>query len=650
MGWSFEDFELDADAFELRKAGEPVAAEPQVLSLLILLVENQGKLLTKDAIVESIWDGRAISDAALSSRVKSARQLLGDDGKAQRFIKTVHGRGFRFVGEAAETSDRQSGTVSENPSSTAKPTVEPGSSRSPWQRGWPYAAFGLACVAIFATLAYLYGNPSGRWATNDQAVAIAVMPFSGPADEEAFGREVAAAIVTDLSDRRDFAMVSSTSSFSLAERGLTVAEIAEELGATHALEGDVRRMGEGYSVDLRLVETSTQRQIWSGAVERGDVLKPTLVKLVVLHSAAAIQAHLEVGAGRVDIPDGTPEDAIRDYRIAIETELSFNRRAPRLYQYQLLESAREKAPNWADAHGAFAYTVVFTHLDTLALSFEEHQEAIRDGIAKAKAIDPNNRWTRLADGVFQTRYGTDLGAALEILRDLVEDEPEWPLARRLYAQALVLGGDYRAALNEFDQIDSLNAVPTSVGNFIRTQALRGLGTARNSKDLAMACDARCFWLFSGWFEAILIANYPSRERFERDLEELAAAMRRANIDIEAADMGFDGNMTANMGATARYLKGYGPIPERSYGRPTILAQVDMRKGDVEAAIAHFEVLKLDWMPANAVNDLVHDDAMGLPERVRTDPRYVAIFDRPHFRAVEDYRRAKGLTAGLPDRR
>lgn len=89
------------DAFELRRAGETVPAEPQVLSLLFLFAENRNRLLTKDEIVEKIWDGRAISDAALSSRIKSARQLLGDDGKQQRFIKTVHGKGFRFVGDVA---------------------------------------------------------------------------------------------------------------------------------------------------------------------------------------------------------------------------------------------------------------------------------------------------------------------------------------------------------------------------------------------------------------------------------------------------------------------------------------------------------------------------------------------------------------------
>ena len=73
------------------------ALEPQVFALLALLVENRDRLVSRDEIFEKVWDGRVVSDAALASRVKSARQALGDDGKSQRFIRTLHGQGFRFV-------------------------------------------------------------------------------------------------------------------------------------------------------------------------------------------------------------------------------------------------------------------------------------------------------------------------------------------------------------------------------------------------------------------------------------------------------------------------------------------------------------------------------------------------------------------------
>ena len=93
---------VDPETHEVRRNGALVPVEPQVFDLLVLLIANRQRSLTKDEIVERVWGGRVISDATLNSRVRSARQVLGDDGTAQRLIRTIHSRGFRFVGEVEE--------------------------------------------------------------------------------------------------------------------------------------------------------------------------------------------------------------------------------------------------------------------------------------------------------------------------------------------------------------------------------------------------------------------------------------------------------------------------------------------------------------------------------------------------------------------
>ena len=100
MIYAFDQFELDLATVELRADGKTVSLEPQVFALLALLVENSERLVSKDEIIEKVWDGRVVTDAAVASRVKTARQALGDDGKAQQFIRTIHGQGYRFVAEA----------------------------------------------------------------------------------------------------------------------------------------------------------------------------------------------------------------------------------------------------------------------------------------------------------------------------------------------------------------------------------------------------------------------------------------------------------------------------------------------------------------------------------------------------------------------
>ncbi len=98
MIYRFDQFELDLAKAELRLRDLPVHSEPQVYALLALLIQNRDRLVSRDEIIDKVWGGRFISESAVSSRVKSLRQSLGDDGAQQRLIKTIHGRGFRFVG------------------------------------------------------------------------------------------------------------------------------------------------------------------------------------------------------------------------------------------------------------------------------------------------------------------------------------------------------------------------------------------------------------------------------------------------------------------------------------------------------------------------------------------------------------------------
>src|SRR5512139_1780813 len=104
MIYRFEEFELDRSKVELRRNGEVVPVEPQVFALLLLLAENRERLVSRDEVVEKVWDGRIVSESAIDSRIKSARRALGDDGKVQRFIRTIHGQGFRFVAEVTEAA------------------------------------------------------------------------------------------------------------------------------------------------------------------------------------------------------------------------------------------------------------------------------------------------------------------------------------------------------------------------------------------------------------------------------------------------------------------------------------------------------------------------------------------------------------------
>ncbi|MDU8913638.1 tetratricopeptide repeat protein [Aestuariicoccus sp. MJ-SS9] len=102
--WSFGPFSLDERVFELRRNGRPVAIEPQSLRVLLFLIRERVRVVAKDDLIDAIWQGRAVSDWAISGAIKAVRVALGDTQKEKTLVKTVHGQGYRFIGEAIARS------------------------------------------------------------------------------------------------------------------------------------------------------------------------------------------------------------------------------------------------------------------------------------------------------------------------------------------------------------------------------------------------------------------------------------------------------------------------------------------------------------------------------------------------------------------
>jgi len=219
----FESFELDTDRFELRRGGQPRSVEPQVFALLAMLVENRHRMVPREEIIDSIWAGRVVTDSALSSRVKSARQALDDDGDAQRLIRTVHGQGFRFVGEVLSEA-------------APEPAAEA-----------PSAAQGLAREVL-------------------QRPVLAVLPIenqSGRADDAYLVDGIAEELIAELSSWRWFPILSRNSSFDRSRPALPAAARAAAMGARYAITGRLLRSGDSGRLAVELLDTSSDTQLWS---------------------------------------------------------------------------------------------------------------------------------------------------------------------------------------------------------------------------------------------------------------------------------------------------------------------------------------------------------------------------------------------------
>ena len=128
MRYLFEDYALDTDRRELSRGGTLVAIEPQVFDLLAYLVQHGDRVVTKDDLFTAVWNGRFVSESALTTRINAARTALGDDGKAQRLLRTLRGRGVRFVGDVRVSRDATSST-------SRRSAADVGASRPALDRG-----------------------------------------------------------------------------------------------------------------------------------------------------------------------------------------------------------------------------------------------------------------------------------------------------------------------------------------------------------------------------------------------------------------------------------------------------------------------------------------------------------------------------------
>ncbi|TCC46505.1 alpha/beta fold hydrolase [Kribbella capetownensis] len=99
------DLEFDPALFEIRRAGVPVPLEPQAFDVLAYLVSHRDRVVAKEELMDGVWGGRFVTEAAVTSRIKQVRRALGDDGHSQRMIRTLHGRGYRFVAPAATRTE-----------------------------------------------------------------------------------------------------------------------------------------------------------------------------------------------------------------------------------------------------------------------------------------------------------------------------------------------------------------------------------------------------------------------------------------------------------------------------------------------------------------------------------------------------------------
>jgi len=227
----FADCVLDPDRRELKRASQVVTVGPQVFDLLLYLVQNRDRVISKDHVIEAVWGGRIVSESTLTSHINAVRKAIGDSGLEQHLVRTVPRKGFRFVGVVDEVKDRES---------TSDRVAE-------------------ASTDLSRSLAASPIKPS-----------IAVLPFhnlSGDPEQAYFADGVVEEIITALSHVRWLLVIARNSSFTYQGRTVDLKQVGQELGVGYVVEGSLRKARDHVRITAQLIEMPTSAHLWAGRFE-----------------------------------------------------------------------------------------------------------------------------------------------------------------------------------------------------------------------------------------------------------------------------------------------------------------------------------------------------------------------------------------------
>ena len=242
MRYLFEDYALDTDRRELHRGPDVVPTTPQVFDLLDYLIRNRERVVSKDDLVSAIWNGRIVSDAALTTRLNAARSAIGDTGERQRLIRTMPRKGVRFVG-AVHEGDRRADTAA--------------AADSHAERSRPALA--------------LPDKPS-----------IAVLPFLNMSDDpeqEYFADGMVEEITTALSRFKSVFVIARNSSFTFKGQAVDIKEVGRRLGVRYVLEGSVRKAAGKVRISGQLIDAITGAHIWADRFETFSLFRTRLRSL-----------------------------------------------------------------------------------------------------------------------------------------------------------------------------------------------------------------------------------------------------------------------------------------------------------------------------------------------------------------------------------
>jgi TolB-like protein/cytochrome c-type biogenesis protein CcmH/NrfG len=419
--FEFSDYVLDVDRRELRRRNEAMTVEPQVFDLLLYLVQNRHRVVSRDDMIDAIWGGRIVSDSAVTTRINAVRRAVGDTGAAQAVIRTVTRKGVRFIAPVEEQGTEEAGQPPSGPLPPPVSAVRP---------------------------------------------LIVVLPFrnaSGDPQQEYFTDAVTADLTVDLSRIRDIGVISAASAFAYKNSALDVRQIGREFGVRYLVTGAIARVNGPVRTNIQLVDATSGEQLWGDRFEHEFADLGGLANAITGRIAASLNFQLVWAEGR-RAERTTQPDAL-DLRLRA-TSLFFGSVAPErtLTARELLRQSLALDPSSAEAWARLAEVIVSDHLNSWNDTGEDEVEEAEEAVNRALSIESSNALAHFVRGLIQ-RAGGEHYSAAEAFSRTIELDPNFALAYAHQGNALVLMGRPAEAPALVEQALLLSPHDPSIGIF-----------------------------------------------------------------------------------------------------------------------------------------------------------------------------------------
>ncbi len=417
MRYLFEEYVFDTDRRELHRGADVVSIAPQVFDLLDYLIRNRERVVSKDELINAIWNGRSVSDAALTTRLNAARSAIGDSGHDQRLIKTLPRKGFRFVGPVLEALRSAGAAVADSP--------------------------GFA----------LPDKPS-----------IAVLPFqnmSSDPEQEYLADGITEDIITELSHFKGLLVIARNSTFTYKGKPADVKKIGAELAVKYVIEGSVRRAGQRVRITAQLIDTETGGHVWGERYDADltDIFE--LQDLITKSVVATLQTEFLFLEGSLVDRSASPSIELWSMGKRVWKELYQLNRESLAKGLELARRMARDYPQSAEGHKLVSllasHQVYLGFADDADAMKEEAEKSVR--VALSLATNDEHIYWALAHVLrFQKRFDEAEAA----MRRSIEINPNFSLGYGSYGTVLAYAGRPREAIAKTEYAIRLNPKDPSI--------------------------------------------------------------------------------------------------------------------------------------------------------------------------------------------